>query len=167
MKKAIEKEGESCVTCFADGLCQLYLLASTATHSCVLPPRAGSALRSEIIKLALKSNKPTRSMSSVSEGSALAVVKSLGLQWIDGNKLYPIQPPAGGYGSIADFAMHKYPTEPKATPKFVEYLQVRHRLRLCSYCLCHACGSCALNKRATCHVVPINWLLVRLHVIAG
>lgn len=61
----------------------------------------------------------------------MEVVNSLGLQWVVGNKLDPIQPPAEGYGSIKDFAMHEYPMEPKATPKFVEYLQVGLLIQCC------------------------------------
>ncbi|CAL8466535.1 g6071 [Coccomyxa elongata] len=55
----------------------------------------------------------------------MKVANSLGLEWIDGNKLYHIERPAGGCGVIPDFPMHDYLSESDATPKFVEHLQER------------------------------------------
>ena len=75
-----------------------YLLLSSAIYSCVVPP-AGSALRSQFAKLKLKSSKATRSTSIASEGFALEVVVSMGLQWIDGNV---IEEPADGYRNIPE-----------------------------------------------------------------
>ena len=81
------------------------LFVSAATYTCVLHPRAGTALRSKFEKLESKSGKPEKPMSSVSEESAMKVASSLGLEWIDGNELYPIEQPADGYGVIPDFPM--------------------------------------------------------------
>ena len=65
------------------------LPVSNSSYSCVclLVQRNISSLNFD--KLTKQRNKSGRSMSFVSEASAMEVVNSLGLQWVDGSKPYP------------------------------------------------------------------------------
>ena len=96
----------------AIGLCQLVSACEQSYLQMCLPPRAGKQLQSQFDRLAMSG----KSMSCVSDASVKEVVQSLGLQWVNGNEVDPLQPP---FTAVADFATHEYPTEPRA-----DHLQV-------------------------------------------
>ena len=76
-------------------------------------------------------------MSTVGSTKADGIIASLGLAWVDGNKLFPITPPdQGSFLEVPLFSMDKYSCERDATEPFRKYLEVR------KMCMCHPCASC-------------------------